>query len=94
VEQHEAIIGAVVAAVRADAGDRVRQPTILARSEESRSGDHIERTSAEIPTPRTPTLPFPAWMAQPGPWIDGRPTARAGDPAVFLGDASEVVPAG
>jgi ethanolamine ammonia-lyase large subunit len=57
------------------------------------TGFHDDATLREL-LGRTPTPPFQAWMESLGLWEDGRLTARAGDPTVFLADVREVMPAG
>jgi ethanolamine ammonia-lyase large subunit len=53
------------------------------------TGFHDDATLREL-LDRTPTPPFTAWMESLGLWRDGRLTARAGDPTVFLAEAPEV----
>jgi ethanolamine ammonia-lyase large subunit len=57
------------------------------------TGFHDDATLREL-LDRTPTPPFQAWMESLGLWHDGRLTARAGDPTVFLGERSKAVPSG
>jgi ethanolamine ammonia-lyase large subunit len=57
------------------------------------TGFHDDATLREL-LDRTPTPPFQAWMESLGLWRDGRLTARAGDPTVFLGERSKAVPSG
>lgn len=57
------------------------------------TGFHDDATLREL-LGRTPTPPFQAWMESLGLWKDGRLTARAGDPTVFLAEGQEVMPAG